>query len=116
MARNSTTQEMKECGEICLECYTTCTETLSYCLEQGGEHVEAPHVTLLQDCIEICRTSADFLLRGSSLHATTCAACAEICERCAEDCARIGGEEMDRCAEVCRRCAESCRQMSGARA
>jgi hypothetical protein len=80
----------------------------------GGRHAEAAHVRLLLDCAQICQTSADFMLRGSSYHARTCETCAEVCLACAENCERIGPDDdmMKKCAEVCRRCAASCRQMA----
>ncbi len=89
-------------------------ETVTHCLQMGGKHAEAAHIRLLLDCAEICATSANFMLRGSELHARTCAVCAEICERCAEDCERIGPDDemMQRCAEMCHRCADSCRRMA----
>lgn len=104
--------EMKECIDACDDCHSICLETVSWCLEQGGEHAEAEHVKLLQDCAEICQTSANFMLRQSPRHDLTCGACAEVCERCAEECERMDGEQMQACAEACRRCAESCRSMA----
>ena len=87
---------------------------MSHCLQQGGRHAEASHIQLLLDCVDICRTSADFMLRGSDLHTLTCGVCAQVCERCAQDCEQMGDDEMmRRCAEACRRCAESCRRMAG---
>lgn len=106
--------EMEECINNCIECHRVCVETLAHCLRMGGAHVEANHVTLLLDCAEICQTSANFMLRGSALHAITCRACAEVCEQCAEECARFHDDQtMQQCAEMCRRCADSCRRMAG---
>jgi hypothetical protein len=111
------TQEMEHCITNCDECHEVCLRTVAHCLEKGGRHAEAGHVRLLLDCAQICRTSADFMIRGSDLHALTCGVCAEVCARCAESCERMAEDELDRrCAEVCRRCAESCRQMAGAMA
>ena len=108
--------EMQQCIQNCMECHRICLETVAHCLQMGGKHAEATHIRLLLDCVEICQTSANFMIRGSDLHARTCAVCAEVCERCAEDCERIGSddEQMRRCAEMCRRCAESCRRMASA--
>lgn len=107
--------QMEACIEACRDCASTCTETVRYCLDMGGEHADARHVALLLDCAQICQTSADFMLRGSDLSGRICAACAEVSERCAESCERFGDDEMMRAsAEACRRCAESCRQMSAA--
>lgn len=80
----------------------------------AGRHAEAAHIRLLLDCVQICATSADFMARGSDLHAETCAVCADVCERCARDCEQFGDDRVMRaCAEACRRCGEACRQMAG---
>lgn len=105
--------DRQSCIELCQKCHDTCLETLvGHCLPMGGKHVEQAHVRLMLDCIDICRTSADFMRRGSPMHTLTCAACAEICEACAKSCDAVG--DMDACARVCRECAESCRQMAAA--
>lgn len=106
--------EMQDCIETCNACRNECEKTLfNHCLDMGREHVEKKHVRLMADCIEICQTAANFMLRGSDLHAAICAACADICEACAESCEELKSDEMKKCAEICRRCAESCRKMGG---
>jgi hypothetical protein len=113
-----TSAEMQQCIENCQNCHRICIETMSHCLQMGGKHVEPAHMRLMQDCIQICQTSADFMLRGSDLHTRTCAVCAEVCERCAQDCERIdpNDTQMKSCAAMCRLCADSCRRMSSAAA
>lgn len=107
---------MKQCIENCLDCYSICTQTLTYCQSKGGKHADPEHLRLLQDCIEICQLSADFMLRRSPLHTRTCGVCAEICERCAVSCETMPEDPwMKACAESCRRCAQSCQQMSARR-
>jgi hypothetical protein len=106
-------QEREACIERCQECHEVCLATIPHCLEMGGEHARPAHIRLMLDCVEICQTCADFLLRGSELHRLTCGACAEVCRRCADDCDRLGDDEtMKACADVCRRCAESCARMA----
>ena len=103
---------MKDCIETCWAARHAAQETFfHHCTEQGGKHVEAEHVRLMADCIDICQTAADFMTRGSMLHAPVCAACADICEACAQSCDAIGGDHMKQCAEACRKCARSCREM-----
>ena len=104
-----------DCIAACQRCHDICLQTIHHCLRQGGAHADQPHVRLMADCVEICQTSANFMLRGSDLHQHTCSACAEVCERCAADCERLAGddEQMRACAEACRACARSCREMSG---
>ena len=104
---------MRTCIDNCLTCYRVCAQAIAHCLIQGGKHSEAAHIRLLSDCYEICRTSADFMLRGSDLHATTCGACAVVCEQCARSCRSMADDQqMVRCAEVCKQCAESCSEMA----
>lgn len=108
---------MENCIDNCLECYRVCLETVKYCLEKGGKHAEAGHIKTLMDCVQACQTSADFMIRGSEMHAKTCGVCAEACRRCAEECEKMADDrQMQKCAEVCRRCADSCEEMSSNRA
>jgi hypothetical protein len=86
---------------------------IEHCLAEGGAHATPAHIRILTDCAEMCLTSADFMLRGSSMHMKVCGVCADVCERCAEDCARYTDDEyMQQCALICLRCAQSCRRMS----
>ena len=107
--------EMQRCIQECRNCASICLETVQHCLKLGGKHAEPAHIRMLMDCAEICQTSANFMLRGSPLHARACALCADACDRCAESCESTadGDEQMQRCADECRRCAESCREMAG---
>lgn len=106
-------EHMQRCIREYLQCHSVCLETVTHCLHTGDKHAEAGHIRLLLDCVEICQTSANFMLRGSDLHTHTCGVCAEVCERCARSCEQMGNDEqMQACAEACRRCAESCRRMA----
>jgi hypothetical protein len=107
-------QEMQRCLQNCTNCHMTCLQTSAYCLSKGGKHAEPAHIRLLLDCADICRTSADFMLRGSQYHNRVCGTCAEVCSACAKDCEQMGDDQtMQACADMCRRCADSCRQMAG---
>src|ERR1700761_8108690 len=109
--------EMRQCIDDCTTCHQVCLATLQHCLHMGGKHADPDHVRLMADCVQICATSADFMLRGSSMHHHTCGACAEICDACSIDCDRMADDpEMRKCAETCRRCAQSCHRMAGAMA
>jgi hypothetical protein len=105
---------MQNCIENCQSCHAVCLETIAHCLEMGDKHAAASHIKLLQDCVQICQTSADFMIRMSDFHPQVCGVCADICEACAKECESMadGSDFMARCAEACRKCAESCRQMS----
>lgn len=107
--------DLEQCIDLCTQCHAVCLSTAQYCLQKGGAHADARHVRVLLDCADICRTSADLMLRGSELHTSTCRTCAEICARCADECERMSADAiMAQCAEMCRRCAESCTEMSRA--
>ncbi len=102
-----------KCIQECLSCHSICLQTVAYCLNMGGKHADARHIGLLLDCAQSCQTSADFMLRGSSLHGRACGFCAEVCEQCAQSCEQMGDDaQMKACADECRRCAESCRAMA----
>ena len=103
--------DLTTCIAACAECHDTCEEmTYQHCLKLGGRHADPAHLMLMADCAEICRTCADFMLRGSSRYALACGICAEICDQCAADCDQLG--DMEECITACRRCADACREMA----
>ncbi len=106
---------IKQCIKDCIDCHSSCLETMRHCLHMGGKHAGPSHITLMIDCAEICQTSADFMLNGSEYIHKVCEVCAEICDKCAESCERIDPDDrhMESCAGICRICAGSCRQMAG---
>lgn len=108
--------DLTECIRNCRTCHEICLETLAHCLAKGGVLAAPEPVGLLEDCIQICQVSADFMARHSERHAETCRACSVICERCAEACTELAedDETVRRCVEVCRACAESCHEMAAA--
>lgn len=104
---------MEACIQDCLDGYKICSQMLIHCLEKGGEHAESQHIKLLEDCAKICNLSADFMLRNSEYHSSTCGECAEICTACAESCEAFADDEkMKKGAVVCRKCASSCDEMA----
>lgn len=107
---------MRQCIDNCLHCHATCLETLAHCLTIGGEHAEAAHIGLMQDCAQLCATAADLMARGSPHHAELCRLCAAVCRACADDCDRVDPDDamMQGCAATCRRCADSCDEMASA--
>jgi hypothetical protein len=111
MQPSSISPTMQQCINECLHCYRTCMETaMNHCLQSGGRHVEPEHFRLMMNCTEICRTSAEFMMSSSPLHAHICAACATVCDACADNCEQVG--DMDECVQACRTCAQSCHQMA----
>lgn len=104
--------EVRECLRDTLDCYKSCTETLTKCLTISGKRVKAQHLNLLMDCARMCNTNADFILRNSPYHPQTCGITADICDECADTCDRFEEDFMKECASVCRRCSESCREVA----
>jgi hypothetical protein len=114
VASTHISQEMRECIQDCTDCHNVCTETITYCLEQGGAYVAVDLIRLLQDCAQLCATSADSMLRASRFAGPICGLCATVCDACAEACEQFGNDpQMTTCAQTCRRCAECCRRMAG---
>ncbi len=106
-------QQMQQCIQECLSCFSVCEQTLAHCLRKGGKHAAADHVQRLMDCGESCRLSASMMSRESPFHARQCALCADICKACEESCEEFGDDaQMKACAEACRSCYEACRAMS----
>jgi hypothetical protein len=109
---NRLSLNMEEAIENCLEAYRVITTTRSYCLKVGGTFAEQRHISLLQDCAELCRLSANFMLSSSDFSHDLCGICARLCESCAMSCEDFtDDQQLRKCAQICRRCAESCRMM-----
>jgi hypothetical protein len=97
----------------CQRCQEACLDTVTHALRRGGDYAEEELIGALLDATDVCRTSIDFLRRGSPLRARTCGVCAEICQRAAEACQAFGDDPaMRACAEACRRCAAACRAIA----
>ena len=104
---------MQACIQNCTDCYQVCAHVMEHCLTKGEKYTEPKHIKLLQDCASICNLSADFMIRNSDLHTSTCRTCAEICKACAVSCETFAGDPvMQTCAEVCRKAAASCEEMA----
>jgi len=104
-------QGVLNCIDLCTECHQTCFNTaMTQCIQMGGKHIEPEHFHLMINCAEICQTSANVMLSGSTLHGAVCASCAEFCFACAESCRQVG--DMEGCVQICQRCGESCEDMA----
>lgn len=112
-AKEAETVTMKSCDAECKKCQQVCEETLAYCKKKGGKHAEKAHLTALEDCIQGCKLSDNFMERQSAKHVKACGFCAEVCKSCAESCDQFKDDkQMAKCAEECRKCADSCTKMS----
>ena len=114
MLQNTANINCETAIENCQKCHAVCVETVKNCLEYGGHHAADGIIKTLQDCVQICITSADFMSRNSVFHQKLCEICAIICERCAVNCESLaeGDDFMAECGKACRKCEESCLEMS----
>jgi hypothetical protein len=105
--------DVRRCIEALSECYTSCTETLTYCLDVGNELADPEHLRLLIDCAEISQTGQNTLLRGSGLSQLLATVSIEACEKCAASCRALDAsdDQLESCAETCLRCAGYCREL-----
>ncbi len=48
-AHSMVVDKMRACIDECHSCHDSCTETVTHCLEMGGDHAEPNHICLLLD-------------------------------------------------------------------
>jgi hypothetical protein len=101
-----------ECIAACEECSRSCLQHVPHCLDLGGEHAQAAHITQLLGCAAVCRTAVELMTLGSDWAAAQCELCAQTCDDCADCCA--GLDNMEDCVAACRSCAAACRDMLSA--
>lgn len=113
MARTIRPEKVEKCITECMDCHAVCLDLAYYSLNQGGELSEPDHIKSLMDCADLCRTSVDFMLRGSDFSAQVCELNAEVCDQCAESCYQFKEDaKMKAGGDICRRTASSCREMA----
>ncbi len=112
--QHTTNSDYNQCIQDCIDCSRTSLETIAYCLQQGGKHSEHSHIKLLHDCVEICQTTADFMIRKSAYNPQICDICKTICNACADACEQVepGDQMMLACVQMCRTAANTCNKMS----
>ncbi|WP_427159989.1 four-helix bundle copper-binding protein [Aliinostoc sp. HNIBRCY26] len=113
MINESISTTMEAAKQICIECQTTCTDTLKYCKNQGSKYIDMAMMSMLRDCAEMCMMCVNMIDDGSEFMGNTCGLCAQICDRTAMACEQMSNDPtMMLCAAICRQCAESCHAMS----
>lgn len=105
--------EMERCIDDCTRTHQVALTVSGHALRHGGDENTNHTIRVLSDCVEICQTAANFMLRGSPNHRLVCRACAHSCREVAEECARFEDDPMKKMAEVATACAESCEAMAG---
>lgn len=100
--------EVARALDECTRCHQICLTGSGHVLRKGGAMADARHIRLLSDCVELCQTVSNFLLRGSPFGKRTAELCAEVCRQCAQE---LGGSDdpvIQTCARACANCAEAC--------
>jgi hypothetical protein len=113
LAKDEGGMSMSGCEERCANCQTMCEKTSEYVKKLGGKAASPERIKLLADCISICKTSHDFLSRGSQFHPDVCKVCADVCTACAKSCQELNDPKLKDCIAECKKCAASCHKMAG---
>lgn len=98
--------ELQACMQDCLKCHTACMQTAKKYQKSGGDQT---HLQMLQDCAELCLTTAHFMEHNSELSVYVAAACARVTTHCGEKCNQMGDTD---CANACQNAAWSCGQIA----
>lgn len=100
--------ECEQCAQVCLEAATT------HCLSGAGAARDPVLIRLLLDCGDLCRTSSNFLLRGSEYANYPVGICAHLCDQAAGACEAALDDDpvLAACARACRGCAATCLELS----
>jgi hypothetical protein len=79
------------------------TECFSYCIEQGGDHVEPEHLNCMLDAWDLLSATSTITARGSDFAEDLQSVCAEAVKHCEESCEEFADDAtMTACADVCR--------------
>jgi hypothetical protein len=105
--------EMQRCIDDCTSMHQVALTAAGHALRHGGDENTNHVIRVLSDCVEMCQTAANFMLRGSPNHRKTCGVCGQICREVAGECRRFDDDAMNRVVESAERCAESCEAMAG---
>ncbi|MET7846392.1 hypothetical protein ABZT45_49670, partial [Streptomyces sp. NPDC005356] len=65
-------KEMQDCVTACMSCHSVCEETMSSCMQMGGQ----PQMQIMRaliDCSEMTRMCADMMMRRSPMSPEMCA-------------------------------------------
>ena len=104
---------MDDCVALCIASHRSCLTSARHVMGQPQLRAPAQLVALLQDCAELCQTTANSMLRGAPTHTLLCRACADLCEACAQACDAFKNDAvLTRCAATCRERGAACRRMA----
>src|SRR5581483_1811044 len=90
----------------CKSCAEICQQTVDYCNKKRGKYGEDSLTNSLKDCLNACKMTEDFLVRGSKLSSSSAALCVKACQECAKSCDKFPNDaQMAKCANECRKSA-----------
>jgi hypothetical protein len=90
-------------------CHNECRRMFMECApKESGHNLSFLHLKRLQACIEICGSTAEYLLKDGVMAYRLCEITARICEQCADSCDKMEDAYFQECAELCRETAEAC--------
>ncbi len=114
MTTTTSSISIRECIGRCQSCVQECLRCMNHCLNMGGDHAAYDHQCVMQDCADICQTTARYLCRESPRIEQACTVCAQICHHCAVSCSRLSedDDQMDACVRSCNACEEACREIA----
>jgi hypothetical protein len=110
---NRLSVNMEDAIQNAMECSRIAQSCLQHCLSLGGKHADVEHISVMMECAEITRLSAQFMISTSDFTHDQCGVCARVCDACFESCDSIDPEDphLNSCMVACRKCADSCRNM-----
>src|SRR5579884_4075186 len=85
--------ELQQCIQDCLTCYDVCMQIAANDQHASGDHAKLEHISILQDCAELCQTAAHFMQHNSPLYCYVTQACAQVATRCAAESEQMGDSD-----------------------
>lgn len=99
----------------CDACAAFCQKTLTYCSTKKGTYTKGTTAAALKDCINACKSSSEYISRGSVFQKRAMALCIDACNNCTKTCESFKDDNnMKACANECRKCAGNCQKIVGA--
>lgn len=102
--------EVDACKLVCIECQTTCINTLNYC--KTKDDMDMTLMCMMRDCAKMCMMCVNMIMDGSEFVGRTCELCAEICIRVAMACEQIHDDTITKTAATFYNCAEKCQSVA----
>ena len=104
--------DMARCIDSCTRMHQVALTAAGHALRHGNGENSNHVIRVLSDCVEMCQTAANFMLRGSPNHTRVCAVNAEICREVAKTCGEFEDEAMRTVTKAAEECAEACESMA----